>query len=340
MAFLLFAPYYGRIHPAEGSDSMERDAYFDNARLLMIAFVVFGHLIQPYQDMLFLQVSYTWIYTFHMPVFIFLAGFFAKGAGKRAAIEKLAKKLLLPFIFFQVIYTIYYYTIGKEDWLESILVPQWALWFLLSLFCWHMLLIPFKKIKPSLGIPLAVFVGLLAGYCNEVGAALSLSRTFVFFPFFLIGYWVTKEQLSVLRRLPIRIVGGVLILMAVFLLYMYPDIPTDWLFGAKSYAMLGVGESGGVIRLLVYLFSGLMMLSILALVPGKEMPFTKYGQRTLYVYLLHGFFIQWIRVDDLFEVSNSLDILGLVIVTFGIVLILSQRWMLRLWKPLIELKSP
>lgn len=318
----------------------KRDAYIDNARLLMITFVVFGHLIQPYQDMLFLQMSYTWIYTFHMPVFIFLAGFFAKGAANRAAIEKLAKKLLLPFLFFQFIYTIYYFTIGKENWLESILVPQWALWFLLSLFCWHMLLIPFKKIKPALGIPLAVFIGLLAGYIDEIGAALSLSRTFVFFPFFLIGYWVTKEQLHVLRHTPIRIGAAVLLLAAAVMLYLYPDLPTDWLLGSKSYAMLGAGGSGGVIRLFIYLVSALMMLSILTLVPDKEMPFTKYGQRTLYVYLLHGFFIQWIRVDDVFEVSNGMDIAGLLIVTVGIVLVLSQRWMLRLWKPLIELKSP
>jgi len=319
---------------------MEREAYFDNARLLMIAFVVFGHLIQPYQDMLFLQMSYTWIYTFHMPVFIFLAGFFARGAGSKAAVEKLAKKLLLPFLFFQVIYTIYYFMIGKDGWMESILVPQWALWFLLSLFCWHILLIPFKRIRPSLGIPLAVFIGLLVGYFNEIGGALSLSRTFVFFPFFLVGYWMTKEQLAVLRRMPIRIGGGLLLIAAGALFYLYPDIPTDWLLGSKSYAVLGAGEAGGLIRLLVYLFSGLMMISILALVPNKEMPFTKYGQRTLYVYLLHGFFIQWIRVDDLFEVSNSLDVLGLLIVTLSIVLVLSQRWMLRIWKPLIELKSP
>lgn len=319
---------------------MEREAYFDNARLLMIAFVVFGHLIQPYQDMLFLQMSYTWIYTFHMPVFIFLAGFFARGTGTKAAVEKLAKKLLLPFLFFQVIYTIYYYMIGKDGWMESILVPQWALWFLLSLFCWHILLIPFKRIRPSLGIPLAVFIGLLVGYFNEIGGVLSLSRTFVFFPFFLVGYWVTKEQLAVLRRLPIRIGGGLLLIAAGTLFYLYPDIPTDWLLGSKSYAVLGAGEAGGIMRLLVYLFSGLMMISVLALVPNKKMPFTKYGQRTLYVYLLHGFFIQWIRVDDLFEVSNSLDVLGLLIVTLSIVLVLSQRWMLRIWKPLIELKSP
>jgi fucose 4-O-acetylase-like acetyltransferase len=319
---------------------MERDVYFDNARWLMIAFVVFGHLIQPYQDMLILQTSYTWIYTFHMPVFIFLAGFFARGMGHKAGIEKLVKKLLLPYLFFQVIYTIFYYAIGKEDWLQSVLIPQWALWFLLSLFCWHMLLIPFKYVRPLLGIPLAVLIGVLAGYLDTIGSELSLSRTFVFFPFFLIGYWATKEQLAVLRRMPIRIGAGVVLISAGVVLYHFPDLSTGWLLGSKSFTEIGAGESGGLIRMLVYVLSAAMMASVLSLIPAKKTVFTKYGQRTLYVYLLHGFAIQFIRVEDLFEVSNTLDVLGLLFVTFSIVWILSQRWMLRIWKPLIELKSP
>jgi fucose 4-O-acetylase-like acetyltransferase len=318
---------------------MERDVYFDNARWLMIAFVVFGHLIQPYQDMLILQTSYTWIYTFHMPVFIFLAGFFAKGMRHKAAIEKLVKKLLLPYLFFQVIYTMFYYAIGKEVWLQSVLIPQWALWFLLSLFCWHMLLIPFKHIRPLAGIPLAVLIGVLAGYIDTIGSELSLSRTFVFFPFFLIGYWATKDQLAVLRHIPIRFGAGVVLCSAAIILYHFPDLSTGWLLGSKSFADIGAGESGGLIRMLIYVISAVMMASVLSLIPAKKTPFSKYGQRTLYVYLLHGFAIQYIRAEDLFEVSSTLDILGLLFVTFSIVWILSQRWMLRIWKPLIELKS-
>ncbi|SNZ04360.1 Fucose 4-O-acetylase [Terribacillus aidingensis] len=319
---------------------MERDVYFDNARWLMITLVVFGHLIQPYQNMIVLQTSYTWIYTFHMPVFIFLAGFFAKGMGHKAAIEKLVKKLLLPYLFFQVIYTMFYYAIGKEGWLQSVLIPQWALWFLLSLFCWHMLLIPFKYIRPLTGIPLAVLIGVAAGYVDTIGSEFSLSRTFVFFPFFLIGYWATKDQLAVLRRMPIRFGAGFVLISTAIVLYHFPNLSTGWLLGSKSFAEIGADESGGLIRILIYVISAVMMASVLSLIPAKETPFSKYGQRTLYVYLLHGFAIQYIRAEDIFEVSNTLDILGLLFVTFSIVWVLSQRWILRIWKPLIELKSP
>lgn len=63
---------------------MERNAYFDNAKLLFIFLVVFGHAIQPFtEESRAIYTLYTWIYLFHMPAFIFLAGFFAKGLENR-----------------------------------------------------------------------------------------------------------------------------------------------------------------------------------------------------------------------------------------------------------------
>src|SRR5699024_4083736 len=97
--------------------NMKRYAYFDNAKLILIFLVVFGHMIQPFIDASHeINTLYLWIYTFHMPAFIFLAGFFAKGSGNKEYIVNLAKKLLIPYIIFQLLYTGYYFFIGKENW--------------------------------------------------------------------------------------------------------------------------------------------------------------------------------------------------------------------------------
>src|SRR5690606_41893719 len=67
----------GQIH--KGLKTLERNAYFDNAKLLLIFLVVFGHAIQPFTSKnRIIDALYIWIYTFHMPAFIFLAGFFVK----------------------------------------------------------------------------------------------------------------------------------------------------------------------------------------------------------------------------------------------------------------------
>lgn len=57
----------------------KRDLYFDNLKGILISLVVFGHLIENfYFKSKFVEIVYTFIYTFHMPAFIFLSGLFFK----------------------------------------------------------------------------------------------------------------------------------------------------------------------------------------------------------------------------------------------------------------------
>ena len=75
---------------------MKRNAFFDNARVLLIFLVVFGHMLQPFIDgSRGLHTLYIWIYTFHMPAFILLSGFFAKGSGDKGYIMKSCKKIII-----------------------------------------------------------------------------------------------------------------------------------------------------------------------------------------------------------------------------------------------------
>src|SRR5699024_8742852 len=76
----------------------------------------------------------------------------------------LSKKFTISYIIFQVCYTVYYFFLGNSDlYTDTIFYPHWSLWFLFSLFCWHLLLILYKKIPPFLGISIALAVGILIG---------------------------------------------------------------------------------------------------------------------------------------------------------------------------------
>src|SRR5699024_3353119 len=79
-------------------------------------------------------------------------------------------------------------------------------YFLLSLFFCLLLLILFKKIPAFLSISIAIIIGLLIGYIDDVGSAFSLSRTFAFFPFFLTGYFLTKKHFVFLKKPTMRII--------------------------------------------------------------------------------------------------------------------------------------
>lgn len=317
---------------------MKREAFFDNAKVLLIFLVVFGHIIQPFiSDSNEMNTLYLWIYTFHMPAFILLSGFFAKGSGSIDYIIKLAKKLLVPYLIFQILYTGYYFLIGKDGWQASIFYPHWSLWFLISLFCWHILLIFFKRIPAMHGIPISIIIGLFVGYIGDIGHTLSLSRTFVFFPFFLAGYWLTKEQILFVKRRSVKIASIFIMVALAISLYLAPEVNSGWLLASKSYIDLGMESFGGIARLLVYITAALMVISVLAWIPRKNFGwFTTIGQRTLYVYLLHGFFIQYFREKNLFEVNHIFDVFGLAVISFLIVVLLSSKLLISVWQPFIE----
>ncbi|MFZ3580124.1 acyltransferase family protein [Virgibacillus sp. DJP39] len=316
---------------------MERSAYFDNAKLVLIFLVVFGHIIQPFtHGSLGMNTLYTWIYTFHMPAFIFLAGFFAKGLGNRKYIMNLAKKVLVPYFIFQVLYSGYYFYLGHNDWQTGIFYPHWSLWFLFSLFSWHLLLYFFKKMPMYLSVTVSLIVGLLVGYFGEIGHTFSLSRTFVFFPFFLLGYWLTKDQMMSMKRKSMRIGSLVVMAFVAVAIYIAPTINSGWLLASKSYIDLGMPEYGIVARLLVYVTASAMALSILLWIPSRENVFTKFGTQTLYVYLLHGFFVQFFRDNNLFKVNSILDFAGISVVAASIVLVLSSKPIQVVLQPIIE----
>ncbi|WP_077623519.1 acyltransferase family protein [Sediminibacillus massiliensis] len=319
---------------------MQRESFFDNAKFFLIFLVVFGHLIQPVvNDSQTMNTLYHWVYLFHMPAFIFLAGFFAKGSGSKDYIAKLAKKLLYPYMVFQVVYTAYYFLIGKSSWMNGPFTPHWSLWFLFSLFSWHLLLALFKKMPPALGIGTAIGLGLVVGYFEPIGQTFSLSRTFVFFPYFLMGYWVTKDQLFLVKSKAVKIASILIMAAAATIIAVYPEFSTGWLLGSKSYETLGMPVMGSLARMSVYFAAVLMSISILAWIPKREGLLTSLGQRTLYIYLLHGFIIQFIRQQDWLFYNHPIDIIGYAAISLGIVTLLASKVMLGLWQPFIEGKT-
>lgn len=316
---------------------MKRDAFFDNAKFILIFLVVFGHMIQPFtHDSAIMRVSYDFIYLFHMPAFILLSGFFAKGIGNVGYVWNLTKKLIFPYVIFQGVYSAYYFLIGNASWQTPIFEPHWSLWFLLSLFSWHLLLIVFKKMPSMAGIISAVLIGIIVGYINGIGAEYSLSRTFVFFPFFLMGYWITKEQIKNLTRPIIKQVSFAIMSVVVILLVYLPDFSSRWLLGSSSFADLDQPIWGGFTRLGVYLFATILIFSLFAWIPRQQYRWTNLGQQTLYVYLLHGLFIQFFREAGWFKVDHILDVFGLAILSLLIVLLLSSKTVFISCQPIIE----
>ena len=218
----------------------------------------------------------------------------------------------------------------------SILAPKWALWFLISLFSWHVMLILFKRIPASFSILSSIVVGIGSGYIPGIGHEFSLARTLAFFPFFLIGYWMQEDQLHILKKNYVRVSGLVIMTGVAIVIYISPEFQTGWLLASSSYASLDVPLYGGMMRIVVYLVSFCMMFSLFAWIPSRTSVLSDLGKRTMYVYLFHGFIIQYLRTIDGLVVNNLGDFAVLVAFSVAIVLFLSSGLIISIGQPLIE----
>lgn len=164
--------------------------YINFIKYALMFLVVFGHCIEPFVDIPFFKALYLTIYSFHMPLFVFVAGFLAK-YNKNKCIRFVVIYLIfqvihiLPTILMPLFTEAQNYTFLEI--LKIIFTPGWTLWFLPALIVWTLTLKIFKNIK-YIDIFMFFVISLLLGFIPYVGDILALSRTFYFYPFFLLGY--------------------------------------------------------------------------------------------------------------------------------------------------------
>ncbi|MBD1380354.1 acyltransferase family protein [Metabacillus arenae] len=319
-----------------------RDSYFDNAKFILILLVVFGHIIRSFIDDNELMLNiYKFVYTFHMPAFILISGYFAKGFNKPGYVKKVAKKLILPYLIFQGLYSVYYYLIQDESVVAlDPLDPQWSLWFLISLFFWNVLLIPFTKMSKQWAILTAFVIGIAVGYIDFISNYLSLSRTFVFFPIFLIGYYLQRDHFRKVTTQKARLFAASLMVLT-FFSYFFLEFDYSWLFGSKPYSEFGeVNVISSFVRLGFYTLTFITTISFLAFIPTRQTFFTHLGTRTFFVYLLHGLFIGYFRnsaLPDFIKDYESLTLL--VVLSILLTLLLSSNFVKTIAQPVIELRA-
>lgn len=125
----------------------KRDVYFDSLKFVLIALVVIGHVIERNRESPFCLALYNTIYLFHMPLFVFVSGYFSK---KYSDNKKTLKTLLLlieSLLVFQLLHKLPSLINGKESVLSVIVFPAWTIWYLYSLIAWKIIV----YITPPIG---------------------------------------------------------------------------------------------------------------------------------------------------------------------------------------------
>jgi len=288
------------IRPASASPgATARDPWKDNARLALITLVVFGHCLEPLRGVAAIDALYRFLYLFHMPAFAFLSGAVARTEVDLKLLKRIAFQLLLPYLLFQGLYALAARTPGWPDpGPVGITTPYWLLWYLPSLAAWRLLLPLFMRLRHPL--VLACLLALAAGWADDVGYRMSLSRTASFFPFFVIGHLYAPAWRERLRG-PLAAALALASLLA--LGWMAGAVPDPrWLYGSNGYAALGVDDAAGPLWRLLRLGAGVVgSAAVLALVPRRAFGATAAGGRSLQAYLAHGFLVKFAVAAGVFD---------------------------------------
>ncbi len=290
--------------PAPARNPSPRDPWRDNARVLLIVLVVFGHCLEPLPDSHALATVYRFLYLFHIPAFAFLSGSVAHVDVDSRLLRGTAFRLLLPYLLFQALYAWAADVPGwPGDGPDGVATPYWLLWYLLSLAGWRLMLPLFSRLRQPLLV--ATGLALLAGCATDVGYYLSLSRTLVFFPLFLLGWrygerWRDVSGTLAWRAWGVGILGGLLALCAVV------AIDPRWLYGSLGYAALGATPLSGMgWRLLQLSANAAGCAAFLALVPRRHLRMSALGPGTLQTFLVHGFAVKLAIALGLFAWLDS-----------------------------------
>ena len=275
---------------------MKRITYFDNAKGILIIFIVLAHVLSlcsnyyNYSDDFFKFAT-----LFMLQGFLIISAYFSRKS-KKSKRERI-KSLLKNYLIWQTIVTIYYaFILHIIDFNVNYLIPRYTLRFLITMMMYTLTDFILEKVNYKIMIPQSFIIGLISGFIPIFGETLSLSRSFVFFPFYVLGYYAKDLDLFNKIKLP-KVKKSTIIISIIILIVIlcFDDILSIKILKGK-YNYFDIDSITPIIaflqRLLFYGLSLIVTTAFLNLVQVKESFLTKLGRNTLYIYLTQGMILK------------------------------------------------
>ena len=292
--------------PLSSNIPSQRDPHIDNVKGILIFLVVLGHAVNPFiETNRAYKVVFDFAYAFHMPLFIFIAGMFTRPARFSDALKKNASTLLFPFVLFHVLYELSDYIIrGELSYYTRNLQPYWITWFLWSLFLWKTVVSLFPR-SPLLFLA-SLGIALLYNITIDDNLYFGMNRTISFLPFFVAGYLWGKPLVESIKTTPATFSA---ITLAATLLFLSVDQKFNSPVFFHSETMLQLYDRpipALAVTIATYLFSSVVAIAVVRLTTRAPSFLTGLGQRSLYIYLWHGFVIRAMVVSGLLALMEAL----------------------------------
>lgn len=296
-------------------ESSKRIAYWDNFNGVLIFLVVFAHFLYNFPQLHEGRHIVNMIYFFHMPVFVFISGYFSK---KEITFSKVLKYLLLYFIFNTIFIVIEIVTNNRI----LAITPFYSYWYLLALVAWRIIAKYIPCNQWYIMIPTSFIIGLFSGLFADVSNILAIEKILGFLPFFFIGYYLPKDLISSFlekRKKWVFVVGLFIFLFALLgAFYM-----SDHFFVQNALLMEPYTIFADIfIRLLIYIIACLAGFGLFCMIPkrtGKYNFIEKWGRNSLWIYVFHRPIT--LLFASIYQGSNTLYILTSIVISVVLCLV-------------------
>ena len=311
----------------------KRFEVIDIARCYAMALVFYGHFIE---ELMLLKnpvaaAQYKFIYSFHMVLFIVLAGYVAREDTGKIGVAQFVRdrfsSRLVPFIFFTLLMMVpplffegKFFNLELPS-LEGYLAGLKATVFGLPLFCvpsWFLLLIvgielvhyaAFRFLQDSNAkIVAAAVVFYIAGYYLNLtldifnplkGRTVGWNYLFIheaitLYGFYLIGIYLRRHHLFS-ERLPARVAGPGALGGFILVLLLYNQNNGPFNFSVYDAVVIIFASHGHILLFAVTALAGCLLVLCLAALTKAPKIVCYLGQNTLVLMCLNGIFYHYIN---------------------------------------------
>jgi len=269
----------------------KRLEFVDALKGFAILLMIWGHVIQEFDSRLNVpNFFYGFIYSFHMPLFFLISGFFFRSSLRLKFTEFLYKKgmqLIYPWFLWCILLGIYQFVTHRLDnfgpKIILILVFNRYFWFLRQLFASYLIIyIGYKLFKKGSWVALAcIFFVILFPFFRL--------QSF-YLPFFLFGIFLKQHYQFIVNHLTKFIIASFIVfgICLIFWKDSYLEIfPTLFSIKTFSYAMPDVSLS--LFRWLIGISGSLLFFTLFMMINTSNKIFlylATRGKYTLAIYIL------------------------------------------------------
>ncbi|HMG08151.1 MAG TPA: acyltransferase family protein [Mucilaginibacter sp.] len=271
--------------------SDQRLSWVDYSKGIGIVLAVYGHVIRGLKeagaidDGTFFRYSDTFVYSFHMPLFFILSGYFFYDSfikdPAKFTINKF-KTLLYPFVIWSLLQTLVEVLLNKftntkippEALITCIFIPRDQFWFVYALFFIFILNALFFRITKKFGLYISIATWFIYwGFHYNLGP---FNQTFQYLIFFNIGIIFSRfnKQFFVLLK------SNKLLLLNIFLFTLFEYLYFSITKNTRSFHFLFITVA--VLGSLI-----IMQLSERAVLNKILIFFIFLGKESLAIYLVH-----------------------------------------------------